>query len=39
MPDIQGGRRMPDGSKMFALRVFNIAKSGCEAEVEKLANN
>jgi len=39
MPAEQGGRWTPDGSKTFALRVFNMAKSGCEAEREKLVNN
>lgn len=38
MPAIQGGGWMPDGSKMFAIEVFIIVKSGCEAELEKLVN-
>jgi hypothetical protein len=35
MPAIQGGGWMPDGSKMFAIEVFIIVKSGCEAELEE----
>jgi len=39
MPAMQGGRWMPDESKMLALEGFNIAKSLCEAELEELVNN
>jgi hypothetical protein len=33
MRAIPGGRRMADGSEMFAPAVFIMVKSGCEAEL------
>ena len=35
MPAIPGGRRMPDGSEMFAPAVGIIVKSDCEVELIK----
>jgi hypothetical protein len=35
MPAITSGRRMTDGSEMFASVVFIMVKSGCEAEPTK----
>jgi len=35
MPAIPGGRRMPDGSEMFAPAIFIIVKTDCEAELIK----